>query len=249
MYTVIVCARRRARVRYSRPMPLSLQRIQQGAMSTWVIADPDEKLVWRASLPGASCFDRAAHSLRSLQAEGALAVDLLPLALPASWMVNAKATSRAMQRWLSPEALQTWETLLDVIAFTTSPDEWLAFPSARRDAASDAMEALATGEEGASLVAASKVLALLRPQMVPLMDDAALFFALECVPEPKTAEVVTGPASAFLPMLDWFATQVVAQEKALVAMATRHERAILDSAQVLDRLLWVESWGNRLRKR
>ena len=226
---------------------LTITRTVHGVSGPHAIEDADSKLLWRSSLPGASTYDRAAHTLRALQAQGAAAIDLLPLALPASWMVNAKATSQAMQRWLARPAHDAWATVLDGIGFGLSPSEWLALPASEREAVAHAVAELANGAHGASLAAVSKVLALLRPQLVPLMDDAALWFALELVPEPTTADAPSAPASAFVPMLDWFCEQVVASEKELIACAVRHDRAVLDAAQALDRLVWIESWGYRLR--
>lgn len=226
---------------------LAITRTMKGAVTAFAIEDPDAKLLWRGGLPGASTYDRASHALRMLQAQGAAAIDLLPLALPASWMVNAKATSHAMQRWLSPPAMEAWAVILEGIGFGLAPAEWLALPAAERDAIAGAIAALANGEHGATLAAVSKVLALLRPQIVPLMDDAALWFALEHVAEPSTADAPSAPASAFAPMIDWFAQQLIACDSALIAIAVRHDRAVLDAAQTLDRLVWVESWGHRLR--
>lgn len=219
----------------------------RGEAKPWKIDDAGDKLRWRAALPGASVFDRAAQALRERAAEGADALALLPLALPASWMVNTRATSRAMQRWLSPEAEPAWAALLETIAFDLSPEGWLTLPPDSKALAARAVEALATGAEGATLCAVSKVLALLRPQLVPLMDDAALWFALELVAEPTTADRPSAPPSAFVPMMDWLSREVVANEAALVALASGHERAVLDATQTLDRLLWMESWGQRLR--
>ena len=227
---------------------LSITRTVKGAPCVVAIDDAVAKLAWRASLPGASTYDRAAHTARVLQAEGASAVDLLPLALPASWMVNAKATSHAMQRWLSPACLPAWSTVLDGVSFALAPAEWLALAGTRKDEVAEAVAELACGEHGATLAAVSKVLALLRPQLVPLMDDAALWFTLELGAEPDTADAPIAPASAFVPMLDWFATEVIAAEEALIAAAVAHRDAVLDAAQVLDRLVWIESWGHRLRR-
>jgi len=217
-----------------------------GEATSWKIEDADGKLRWRAALPGASVFDRAAQALRERAAQGADPLDLLPLALPATWMVNAKATSRAMQHWLSPEVEPAWAALLETLAFDLAPEAWLALAPGSKELAGRAVEALATGVEGATLCAVTKVLALLRPQLVPLMDDAALWFALELVAEPKTADAPSAPPSAFVPMMDWFAGEVVANEAALIALAAEHDRAVLDATQTLDRLLWMESWGQRL---
>jgi hypothetical protein len=227
---------------------LSVMRTIGGAPRRTTIDEPEEKLRWRGALPGASTFDRIAHTLRALQAQGADAIELVPLALPASWMVNAKATSRAIQRWLSPSSMRAWATILEGIGFGTSPAEWLGLGSGDRDVIVQAVEVLASGDEGASLAAVTKALALLRPQLIPFMDDAALWYALELVPEPDTADAPRAGASAFAPMLDWFASQVGAAEEPLIAIAVGHDLAVLDAAQTLDRLVWVESWGHRLRR-
>jgi hypothetical protein len=79
------------------------------------------------------------------------------------------------------------------------------------------------------------------------MDDAALWFALELVPEPETADRPAARPGAFIPMLDWFAEQVTAAERPLMELAARHVLAVLDAAQTFDRLLWMASWGRRLR--
>lgn len=228
---------------------LSITRRVNGADSAWSIADAGAKLDWRAALPGASTYDRAACSLRVLQAEGANGLDLLPLAMPSSWLVNAKASSRTMQRWLARPALEHWAALLDAIPFELAPEEWLAADAALRDGCTAHVKALADvfPKEGSSLVAVTKVLALLRPQIVPLMDDAALAFTLELVPVPESADRPSAGAEAFAPMLDWFARETIAHEKELVALAAAHTMAVLDGPQVLDRLLWMESWGEKLR--
>lgn len=210
-----------------------------------VVEDADAKLAWRVSLPGASTYDRAADVLRRLQASGANAVDLLPLAMPTSWMVNAKANSRAMQRWQQKPMLDAWGALLELVAFDMAPDGWLATPADEKEMIGNLVAALASGADGATLTAITKVLALLRPQLVPLMDDAAIAFALGLVPMPETAEKPSAPPSAFVPMLDWFARAVVDNDDALVGVAARHTAVTLDQAQTLDRLLWVESWGKR----
>lgn len=226
---------------------ISVTRTMGGAPAAWNIDDAAGKLRWRATLAGASTYDRAANLLRVLQAGGVEAFDLLPLALPASWMVNARATSRAMQRWLSPAKEDAWRALLDGIGADLSLEDWLALSGAEREGCARAVQALATGHDGESLVAVTKVLALLRPQIVPLMDDAALWFALELVAEPQAADRPSASPAAFVPMLDWFARQVITGEKALIELSAQHDLAILDAAQTLDRLLWMESWGNKLR--
>lgn len=193
-----------------------------------VISEPDAKLRSRGTLPGAHGYDRAAHVLRVLQAGGADALHLLPLALPSSWLVNAKATSRAFVTWLGPDASDAWRTILDTMHDTLAPEGWLSLDPASRAACGDAAERLASVGQGADLTAVSKVLALLRPQLVPLMDREAMGFAL-------------GGEGSFVAMMDWFTSQVVACENDLVPIAARHDLAVLDAAQVLDRLVWCET--------
>jgi len=232
-------------------LTLEITRTRAGKDERLVIEEPLEKLRWRGSLPGASVWDRNAHVLRALQANGVEASALLSLAMPSSWMVNAKASSILMQRWLAKPAVEAWIHLLDVLEYSMSAEEWRELSEEKRRSLVDALGVLVVGHEkdGASLVAVTKVLALLRPQLVPLMDDAALWFALDLVPEPATADAPTAKVTAFLPMLDWFVRETSAHEDELVALAAAHDLAVLDGPQVLDRLLWVESWGERSRRR
>lgn len=224
-------------------MPLLLQRARAQA---WEIPDPAGDLAWRASLPGAFGYDQAAHVLRAVQAQGTPAVELLPVAFPTSWMVNAKATSRTFRAWLTPGPFAAWNALLTSLGESSSQEDWLALGPEPRAVVQAAVTELAS-VEGASLVAVTKVLALLRPQLVPLMDDAALWFALDAVPEPTTADAPVAAPALFEPMMDWFAEQSLAHEAGLVEVAAAHELAVLDVPQTLDRLLWVASWGHRLR--
>lgn len=221
-----------------------LHRIVNGALVEWPIEDADAKLAFRATLPGAFGYDQAADRLRSLQAEGARAIELLPLALPTSWMVNSKASSRAFRAWLLPPARVSWEVLLQLLPFHASPESWLS--SEDRDEILERVARLAA-IEGAGLSAVSKVLALLRPQLVPLMDDAALSFALGTIEMPDEADRATAGAEWFGPMMDWFCTQALEGEKDLIPLAARHRANVLDAAQVLDRLLWMDAWGVRYR--
>lgn len=204
---------------------------------------PLEALSRRGQLPGAFGYDRAAHLFRTLQAEGSDAVDLLPAAFPTSWMVNAKATSRTFVHWTVAEP--TWIELFSILRFDLSTDEWAALPEADRKAVDAAVTTL-SGVPGATLCAVTKVLALLRPQLVPLMDDAAIAFALGAVPEPTTADAPAAGPEHFLPMMDWFAAEAKRSDAALVELARGHTLAVLDAPQVLDRLLWLASWGHRL---
>jgi hypothetical protein len=219
----------------------------QSARGEWVLAEADEKLAFRASLPGAFGYDQAAQVLRTLQADGYAASDLLPLAFPTSWMVNAKATSRAFRAWLVPPARAIWQALLVQLESSMSLEQWRTIDGDERDAIA-ANVARLSSMEGASVSAVSKVLALLRPQLIPLMDDAAIAFAIGAVEQPSEETATAGP-EVFLPMVDWFAEQVIRAEPDLIAIAARHRQAVLDAPQVLDRLLWMDAWGERYRRK
>lgn len=204
-------------------------------MSSISLERAEEQLAFRASLPGAFGFDQAAHVLRVLQSEGVGSADLLPLAFPTSWMVNARATSRAFRKWFG--AIDVWTELLDELAPTMSLEQW--------DGQGEEKVRLLALMDDAGLAAVTKVLALLRPQLVPLMDDAQLSYALGTVPMPADNNQSTAGAEHFAPMMRWFAAEVTARESELIAIAAAHRHAILDAAQVLDRLLWYQAWGHR----
>lgn len=211
----------------------------------WELTDPAEMLRYRASLPGASGYDAAAHALRALPLETD-ELALLPLVLPNSWMVNATATSRTFRAWRSATCQRAFAAILTLLPRGLSLADWLVLPAEER-AAIDAFVRLLAQVEGASLVAVTKVLSLYRPQLVPLMDDAAIAFALGTVAHPATADDPRAEPRWFVPMLDWFAHEHAREEASLLVLAREHREALLDTAQVLDRLLWVASWGNAQR--
>lgn len=211
------------------------------------LPDPAEMLAYRASLPGASGYDEAVHALRSLRL-GQNELSLLPLAFPTSWLVNSTATSRTFRAWREPWGQQAFGAILTLLPAEMSLDDWLSTSAEERQALVAFVRALAA-PTGGSLAAISKVLALFRPQLVPLMDDAAIAFAIGAVPKPATADDPRADAALFVPMMDWFATQHRREEASLFALARVHGPAVLDAPQVLDRLLWVASWGDGLRGR
>ena len=98
----------------------------------------------------------------------------------------------------------------------------------------------------AAIAGLSKVLALLCPDTVPLMDDAAIHFALGAVARPDSADTPIAGPEHFVPMLDWFAAAVQAAGPQLRALADDYALAPLSPAQVFDRLLWFETWGWRV---
>lgn len=207
----------------------------------WRLVDCAAKLQWRGALPGASVYDRCAHTLRIARVKRVPTEDLLALALPASWTVNSRAPSPVFQRWLQPAAREAWSSLVGALSGGVGP--WLGFDAAHRDRVSFLAGALVAA--GGDLCAVSKVLALLVPEGVPLMDDGALWMLLDAVPRPSTADAPTGGVQHLLPMLDAFATAVLTHEDGLIAVARQHGAAVLDAPQVLDRLIWFESWGWR----
>lgn len=211
------------------------------------LVDPAEMLRYRASLPGASGYDAAAHALRLLPHDTD-ELALLPLVFPNSWMVNATATSRTFRAWRSAEGRQAFGAILTLLPREMGLADWLE-TSAEERVAIEAFVRVLARSEGSSLAAVSKVLSLYRPHLVPLLDDAAIAFALGTVAHPATADAPQADPRWFVPMLDWFAREHDREEPALLELARGHREAVLDTAQVLDRLLWVASWGDAQRGR
>lgn len=207
----------------------------------WRVVEGGAKLAWRATLPGASAYDRAAQSLRLARARRLATEDLLALALPASWLVNSRAGSPVFQRWLGAAARDTWTQLVSLLAGGVGP--WPGHDAETRERVRFLAAALLG--VGGELCALSKTLALLVPEGVCLLDDGALWMLGDLVPRPSTADAPTGTVEHLLPALDAFATQVLTHEDALIALARNHVDAVLDAPQTLDRLLWFESWGWR----
>ncbi len=221
----------------------------------WRLGMGRAKLQVRGRLPGAFGFDLAADTYRKARAAGLAVADLVPLALPGSWMVNNKVPSPVFQRWLQPPLRPTWTRVVDLLAGDAAawrargPDERAALVADLRSLA--ALDAAARGgpPDGpapGTAAGLSKVLALLCPDTVPLMDDAALHFALAAVARPDSADTPGAGPELFVPMLDWFADAVLANAAALAALAADYTLAPLSPAQALDRLLWFETWGYRV---
>ncbi len=206
-----------------------------------LIDDPLKLLSQRATLPGAYGYDRSAHALRVAAAKGVPLADRLALALHGSWMVNSRATSPVFRRWLQPAVRPAWEVLDEVLR--DGPEAWLSLDAEGRTVAAQAVAALAGDDVGVAAV--SKVLALLYPQTMCLMDDHAIAFLGLALEVPAGEEKGTASATFFVPMLDAFATAVVANRDALTALAAQHTDAVLDATQALDRVIWVASYGQR----
>ena len=221
----------------------------------WHLGMAHAKLQVRGRLPGAYGFDLACATYRAARTAGLPAVDLVPLALPGSWMVNNKVPSPVFYRWMQPDARATWATLLELLDCDAAG--WQARGPDERAAVAQCVHRLAALDRGArgnppehvahgAVAGLSKVLALLCPDIVPLMDDAAIHFALSAVPRPDSADTPSGGPGLFVPMLDWFAEAVLGALPALQALADEYELAPMSPAQVLDRLLWFETWGYRV---
>jgi hypothetical protein len=204
----------------------------------WRVLHAAEKLLVRGALPGAYGFDLAAHGARVARARGVGVRELLPLAMPTSWMVNNRAPSPTFRAWLT-QRTDAWVALCELLDGGAAA--WPEVSPAERETVTSLVRTLSI--QGQGLCAISKVLAVLCPQTVPLLDDAAIAFALGLVPMPATADAPTATADALVVMLDWFSAAVRANEDALIALARDYALAPLDAAQVLDRLLWMESWG------
>jgi hypothetical protein len=197
--------------------------------SAWRLDRVNEKLILRGTLPGARIFDLATDSLRKC---GALpAVDRLALALPASWCVNSPADSRLFRRWVLPPQREVWLALVELLEQPrTGP-----LDAESREAIDVAFRAIAPEPTGVETV--SKVLALLLPDVVPLMPPLALAFLL--------GSSAASPSAAFVAVLDWFAMAVEQAKADLAAWARAHSEVPLSGAQVLDRVLWFDSDGHR----
>jgi hypothetical protein len=206
------------------------------AGSTWACVDGTEKLLARAKLPGAHAFDRATHGLGLARAAGVPVVDLLPLAFASSWLVNSAIPSPVFRRWLSTPAVEVWSELVPALA----EGGWEELGQEDRATLAGALGALGEG-----VGAISKVLATLVPAAVPLMPDAALFFAAGSVACPQAADAQTAGVEAFAPTMDWFSRATKDTDAALVALGRGVDGPPLLAAQVLDRLLWFDSVGYR----
>jgi hypothetical protein len=211
------------------------------ATGEWLFLHGVDKLRARARLPGAYAFDCAGHALRLAQSKGVARIDLLAAALGSSWLVNNTVPSPIFRRWLTTPLVGTWLALLT--ALEASP--WASAREEERWVIEDATRTLAVDGHGAG--ALSKVIALLFPDLVPLMPDAAIAFAIGAVPLPPSdkPDEQTAPATLFGPMMDWFTQAVTTNEGVLETLAETQAVPPLSGAQALDRLLWFDSVGYR----
>lgn len=207
---------------------------------------PRAKLVFRAKLPGAFLFDRAAHGFRLARRAGVPCKDLLAPAAASSWLLNGGASSSALRAWLEPPRVDVLAELAEALG--CAPCAWATYDAAEREALGRAIAVLDVGP--VSLGAVTKLLAALVPESVPAMPDAAVRFMLgqEVVPGPVPAgtfDAQSAPLALFAPMMDAFTSAVRAHEAELVTIARDLDGPLLDPAQVLDRLLWFDSEGFR----
>lgn len=193
----------------------------------WLVQDAPRKLAQRGALPGASVFDLAAAASGRAKAAGVSLEDRLALALPASWLVNSPAVSTVLQRWAHAPQRDVWLALVELFEEEEPAEDDQELALALR----------ALGAEPYVMEAASKVLALLVPDRVPLLPLPARVFVLG---ESRAAE-----ASSFAAMIAWFRTATTTHAEALAAIARDHSMAPLSGPQVLDRLLWFDSEGHR----
>jgi hypothetical protein len=196
--------------------------------SEWQIRDAEKRLSLRARLPGAFVFDVSANCLRNAKTRGAPALERIPLAFSGSWMVNSPASSKVMRRWAEPPQFDVWIALVGALEGPLeSPGEWAP------------VKALIgrLGDEPFLIEAVSKVLALLLPQVVPLMPEPARKFLL--------GDGAGADADAFVRIADWFVQTTRTEAVTLDEWAASHEEVTLERAQVLDRLLWFDSEGFR----
>ncbi len=206
-----------------------------GSGRSFSLEHADKKLTLRAGLPGAYLYDQATHALRQARAKGLSLDTRLSLAFASSWLVNSPAPSptlRAMARPpLRPLLVAIGEALEDL------PETLDEASRAELAGAVDALSASFGDKrvQGAEIV--SKLFALLVPETVPLLPDPACAYLLT---EPPAA-----PGPRFVAALEVFRAATFALYTDLVEIAKGHDEAVLDAAQVLDRVLWFDSEGHR----
>ncbi len=205
--------------------------VPRPAGEPWRLRDVAAKLDERAGLPGAFVFDRAASASRNAKEAGVSIEDRLALALPASWLVNSPAISRVLRRWSVDPQREVWLALVEEL------EAGAAGPTEGADRDQEIMLAVhALGSEPYIIEAVSKVLAILVPDVVPLMPPPARVFVLG---EEKAADL-----TSFIAMIDWFTDASATHAEELAALARAHTAAPLSGAQVLDRMLWFDSEGH-----
>jgi hypothetical protein len=207
------------------------------------LAKPANALFFRGSLPGAFGYDQAAYALRVQIEAGAHPLDLLPLAFPASWLVNSKAPSTLFQRLVFPDMLAHWETIATHLH--ENANNWATASAVARLAVQQAVAALATVPQS-SLASITKVLALLLPSQVPIMADSEVWYATGKIEAPSKADGESAPSECFADMMNWYDARQAELGAQLIELAAAHPLAPLLPRQVLDRLVWYAAWGARI---
>jgi len=202
------------------------------------LTDAARKLTLRAGLPGAHLFDRATHALRQARVSGLPLDARLTLALASSWLVNSPAPSSALRALAEPPrfgALQALAVALGTLAeFEDAPSQGALDEI---ETTVDRLAGVWPDARGRGAEMLSKLLALVVPETVPLLPEPACRFLIG---EPPAAA-----GARFVVCLAVFRRATLALEPGLIALAREHTAAVLEPAQVLDRLLWFDSEGFR----
>lgn len=195
----------------------------------------EKKLVLRAGLPGAYLYDQATHALRKARAKGMSLDDRLSLAFASSWLVNSPAASPSLRAMARPPLREVLVAIGEALA--DLPDPLDDGTRAELAGAIDAVSSHLGDKRAQGAEVLSKIFALLVPETVPLLPEPACAFLLGDPP--------SDPGARFVAALDVFRSATFALYTDLVEIAKGHDAAVLDAAQVLDRLLWFDSEGHR----
>jgi hypothetical protein len=193
------------------------------------------KLELRARLPGAHLFDRATHALRQARAFGLPLDARLELALASSWLVNSPAPSSALRALAEAPRFAALQSLAAALGDLGDVPSRVALDEI--EGTVDLLAAEWPDAKGRGAEMLSKLLALVVPETVPLLPEPACRFL---VGEPPAAA-----GARFVACLSVFRRATLALEPGLITVAREHTAAVLEPAQVLDRLLWFDSEGFR----
>lgn len=215
-----------------------MPRYELGPGRALTLDDAPRKLTLRARLPGAHLFDRATHALRQARARGLPLDARLELALASSWLVNSPAPSSALRALAEPARFGHLGALAEILGQLAAVEGDAPETTMQEvEALVDLLSASWPDARGRGAEMLSKLLALVVPETVPLLPEPACRFLLG---EPPAAE-----GARFTVSLAVFRRATQALEDALIEVARTHEAAVLEPAQVLDRVLWFDSEGYR----
>jgi hypothetical protein len=170
-------------------------------------------------------------------------------------MVNNKVPSPVFHRWLQPGAPACGPASSTSSTATATAGSRAA--SGERDELRERLAVLAAIDASARNIpqgqpatgtacGLSKVLALLCPDTVPLMDDAALWFALGAVAAPRHRRHPDRDHRPVRADARLVRARRAVRRPALAELAAGYALAPMSPAQILDRLLWFETWGYRV---